>query len=457
MNGKNKKNGFFSTRFLSTLLSGLFIHSMMIQTATATELSGVYHGSYNITMWGCPGVCSEQSATILGKGIKPVNWVWDFDRGEVDIQGTMLSVGFPYEVQDIGNASSEHNIARFTQIANGIYRIDHGFQIFNPNVGNPRADTSTTVSITGNPAGTLTIKTIDNEDSGSGDGIPGSQISGVFPMTVQPQMDGWAVSENNNDTGLSAQKKIALGLHPDKTDTDGDSIPDAEELGIHWQDSPLDSDSDSIIDALEPGESAMNDQIAGGIGLLNLIPGFAATEGTPSGQSVTIIVKDNWRFNNVRTALMIDESPSDSNSQQMKDVTLGVPGLDYRYGLISIGLTTRNEALGHTGNVQLTLRFEEKLSAEDKLLVYAQSDRSIADSFTLIPNANWKRIDDYSLRLSVPQDSEWNLLPLSNHDFSITVAVAINTLGGFSNSAGALDLYLVIFLLSILLLVPIRK
>jgi hypothetical protein len=54
---------------------------------------------------------------------------------------------------------------------------------------------------------------------------------------------------------LSNAQSLALGLDPDITDTDGDGISDAKEVGADPA-NPLDSDNDGIIDALESGSAA---------------------------------------------------------------------------------------------------------------------------------------------------------------------------------------------------------
>jgi len=56
---------------------------------------------------------------------------------------------------------------------------------------------------------------------------------------------------------LSNAQSLALGLDPDITDTDGDGISDAVEVGADPA-NPLDSDNDGIIDALEAGDAASN-------------------------------------------------------------------------------------------------------------------------------------------------------------------------------------------------------
>lgn len=155
------------------------------------------------------------------------------------IRGTTLTVGFDYEVQSIGNQGQgdDRFTAGFTDNLDGTYTVYHGFQIYNPNVGNPRADTSTRFEITEDPdnPNRILIITVDDEPAGVLDGIPGTQIAGVFPMTVQPDFEGNARLEGSSSggDGISDQLKEQLGLNPDadNADTDGDGLPDAEELG----------------------------------------------------------------------------------------------------------------------------------------------------------------------------------------------------------------------------------
>ncbi|MCK2169482.1 hypothetical protein MY522_22315, partial [Thalassospira xiamenensis] len=105
------------------------------------------------TMRGCPGSCQAGSELVLGKGIQNADWSWNFDEGWVLIRGTTLTVGFDYEVQSIGNQGQgdDRFTAGFTDNLDGTYTVYHGFQIYNPNVGNPRADTSTRFEITEDP------------------------------------------------------------------------------------------------------------------------------------------------------------------------------------------------------------------------------------------------------------------------------------------------------------------
>lgn len=418
---------------LRLLILSLILCPPLAAAATTLPLSGRYLGQYRIVMWGCPGACSADAATRLGDGIRDVAWTWDFDQGWVTMEGTSLSVGFPYEVQDLGNQSDDHNRARLTHVGGDRYRVDHGFQIFNPHVGNPRTDTLTMFEITESD-GALTIITLDHEAGGQTDGIPGTQIHGVFPMTVQPQMDGWALPDNNDSSGdgLADSVKLQLGLNPRLLDTDNDGQSDFEELGNLGADAPADSDGDGLIDALEPGDSAHDPQRLAGLALLGSVPGLSSGSEPLAGKVVSVVANDPWRFVQASTDLMVQ----DTDSGQDRDATLGAPGLPYEHGRIRLTLESVPTAVA-TDSVTLTLTMPQALPPHDQLLVYLQSRADDPDSFELLPNSQWQRPDDHTLVLRVGADSQWNLSPDGSSDIQLTLAPTRNTLGGIQRSGGA--------------------
>ncbi len=431
------------------LLLSLSNAKLCIASEGTPSITGAYTGKYHMTIYGCPGMCSATSHITLGYGIKDVEWTWDFDEGMAEIEGTTLSVGFDYEIQDIGNVDPDKNIVYFTDNGDGTYRLEHGFQIFNPNVGSPRKETSTTFMIT-QTDNELTIVTIDIEEDGSQDGVQGTQITDVFPMTISPAMDGWARLDGSDSTGdgISDSDKIALGLNPNVSDTDGDGIDDIDELGSDF-DNPLDSDNDGVIDALEFGDSAYNSQLASGLPLLSGVAGLATTGDELSGETVDISVTDYWDLTDVSSGLMvIDTDSADSiEDTDSVDSTLGDPGLDYIYGQVSISALTSTE-----NSFTLQMSYSTTLPSFDTLLVYTleiQDDES--EVFTLLPSNQWTLIDQYTLEITVPTTSKRNLATEYN-SVKLVVAPVENTLGGIvknQNSAGVIGWMWLILLIAI--------
>lgn len=423
--------------FISLILLLLSSASLYAVAAGTTGITGQYTGEYRITMLGCPGICNANSYITLGWGIKDVGWVWDFDNGSAEIKGTTLSVGFDYEVQDIGNIEPDENIIFFTDNGDGTYTVEHGFQIFNPNVGSPRKETSTTFTIT-KTDNELTIKTIDIEIDGSQDGVPGTQITEVFPMTVSPVMDGWARLNGSDTTGsgISDTDKMALGLNPNISDTDGDGIDDVEELGADF-DNPLDSDNDGLIDALEPGDNANNAQQAAGLPLLSGVAGLVTTADELSGETVNISVENNWRLTNILSALMVVDTDTATSTEETEfiDSTLGDPGLDYIYGQVSIS----SSSISIEENITIQLRYSSTLPTHDLLLVYTlerQDDEN--EQFILLPNTQWNRIDDNTLAITISVAEKRNLTTELD-TVKVVIAPVANSLGGIErdqNSGG---------------------
>ncbi|MGQ7272396.1 hypothetical protein [Marinobacter nauticus] len=421
---------------LPRLILALIVCPLLAEASTEMPLSGRYLGQYRIVMWGCPGACNADAATRLGEGIRDVAWTWDFDEGWVSMEGTSLTVGFPYEVQDLGNESDTHNRAQVTYLGDNRYRVDHGFQIYNPNVGNPRTETLTVFEITESDSG-LTMITLDHEVDGLADGIPGTQIHGVFPMTVQPQMDGWALPDNNDTSGdgLSDALKLQLGLNPRLLDTDNDGLPDIDELGSLGAEAPADSDNDGLIDALEPGDSALDPQRLAGLALLGSVPGLSTGTEPLAGEVISVTTAAPWRFVQASTDLMVQDTENEQASED-RDATLGAPGLKYSYGRIRLALEPASNAVA-TDSATLSITTPQPLPANDELLVYLQTNRNEPDSFKLLTSSSWQRKDDNTLVLTIGLDSEWNLATTGSNRIELTVAPTRNGLGGIERSGGA--------------------
>ena len=88
----------------------------------------------------------------------------------------------------------------------------------------------------------------------------------AVPVTIPLTVNLAGEADSNND-GVTDAQAIALGLDPNAVngDTDGDGIPDANEIGDPAN--PTDSDGDGVIDALEAGATATDASTASGVPL----------------------------------------------------------------------------------------------------------------------------------------------------------------------------------------------
>ena len=95
-------------------------------------------------------------------------------------------------------------------------------------------------------------------------GTPQLSTTVTIPLTVNTTGE----VDSNND-GVTDAQAIALGLDPNAVggDTDGDGIPDANEIGD--PDNATDTDGDGVIDALEAGATAADASTANGVPLDN--------------------------------------------------------------------------------------------------------------------------------------------------------------------------------------------
>ncbi|UJB64382.1 hypothetical protein YS110_06295 [Acidovorax sp. YS12] len=421
--------------------------------AGTASLTGVFTGQHMVTMRGCPAACAAGKEVVLGTGMKNSPWVWDFDKKTVLITGTTLTVGFNYEVQSVGNKGSgdARLTAPITDNGDGTYTVHHGFQIYNPNVGNPRADTVTTFRITRDATNKnlLRIVTLDGE----ADGIPGTQIVGVFPMTIQPDFRGTARKEGSSSggDGIPDSVKERLGLNPDapNADTDGDGIPDATELGDDL-DNPLDSDGDGVIDALEPGNAAQDARRIAGLALLDGIPGRLLEAMPNAGTAVGVQAGNVWLFTGAETGLMQVTATGD-NGGAIPDVTLGDAGLDYKHGFVQVRMRSASllpasgaaaavkaayaPAAAPMGAVTLTYTFESPLPAAGKLLVYATTIVDGKERYTLLDKGEWTRVDNNTLTVTVQDNGPHDMNP-DNGLVRLGIAPAENTLGGHEGGSG---------------------
>ena len=410
--------------------------------AYASSFSGVYSGEYQITMRAAP------TGAILGKGVKKASWQWDFDSGTAQISGTTLSVGFNYAIHDLYNADPEGETLYFDDNGDGTYTVHYSLQIYHPGLGNPMASTSTTFRITEVNYG-LEIVTIDAEQ-GELDGIPGTQIPGVFPLTIEPDMRGIAVQEgvDNNGDGLTDKQALALGLDPSTSDTDKDGIDDRDELGADIN-NPLDTDKDGLIDALEYGDSARSPHLGTGLSLI-------------SADSLSLSVNPSWKLSAIAAGNMRKEVDNITDNKDIAntDSTLGDPGLNYDLGNISFTLSQVAEA-EVLGAVKVRLTLSRPLP--DKLLVYSIEPRGGSENYSLMPTSSWSIIDSNTLEISVMDGGDRDIDGEQNQRLSLSIAITGNNIGDVKRTehhgitGGSLGSTLILLLLPLLYRVYHRR
>ncbi len=391
-------------RSLLILFVTFTLPSSMLYASVPT--TGQYQGEYSITMRAAP------LGSILGVGVKKVRWTWDFDTDTATLSGTTLSVGFNYLLHDLDDADKSHDTLHFIRNNDSTITLAYALQVYNPSLGNPIANTTTTFRIHKNGAKFL-IETIDREIDGN-DGIPGTKIYNVFPLTIEPDFVGNIVQVNTdyNQDGIDDQAALALGLNPNKLDTDNDGISDFTELGSD-HDNPLDSDGDSIIDALEFGDSALNPQKV--TGLL-----------TENKQHLTVETSDQLTIKNVFVGSMYLAVPNPDSSDDFPnlDSSLGQPGITYPWGNLSLDLAVPSNILEQT---KISLEFSQPLPKS--LLIYALSNQG---KYQLLSANDWYQDSTNNVIFNITADSNWVIANSMKSTYQLTIAIAENTLGGIN-------------------------
>lgn len=371
-------------------------------------LTGQFQGKYKITMRAYP------TGAVLGYGVQFADWFWDFDAGIATVSGTTLTVGFNYVLHDVGNSSLEDEILYITDNQDGTYTLDYSLQIYHPGLGNPMALASTRFSIS-QQGDNLTISTIDWENDGELDDITGTQIPNVFPLTIEPDLQGVAtrIGADSNQDGLQDELAIMLGLDPLKRDSDGDGIDDIIELGENFT-APLDSDLDGVIDALEPGLAATDN---------TLVAGLLAED----GQTLTLTVSQGWYFSGVNIAAMQREVDNLDSKFDIAntDSSLGQAGLNYPLGNIYFSLTAEK----NTQEQQATVGIRLADVLPEKPLLYAIEGDASSELYTLVSDEQWQVKDDKSFNITVFDGDSRDLDSTENGKVSNSIAITSNTLG----------------------------
>ncbi|UXI03018.1 GlyGly-CTERM sorting domain-containing protein [Photobacterium sp. TY1-4] len=390
--------------------------------------TGIFEGEYQLTMRAAP------TGSVLGVGVERAKWRWDFNTDQAQISGTTLSVGFNYALHDPNNADPEADILLFDRNQDGTITLHYALQIYHPGLGSPMANTSTTFQVTRNNAG-LQLTTIDRETAGGADGIPGTQIPNVFPLTVEPDLNGhlFELGKDTDQDGLDDAQEDQLNLDPFNPDTDRDGIPDRTEVGPMLT-APLDTDQDSVIDALEYGDNANNAALASGLK-------------TENQQGLTLAASSGLSLSQITLASMKQAIDNQHNSDDFpqRDSTLGHPGIDYQWGSIGFNVTLDTGTLsGHT----VRLRFSETLP--ESLLVYGYNTQA-QYQYELLPEGVWHQSDAHTLSLQLSPDPGWIAFDPETQSYRLTLALAENNLGNVNvdDSGGSLTPWLLPILLVI--------
>ena len=348
-------------------------------------LTGTYLGKYSLTMntqdenamnmLQLPHTTlGESEYIVLGNSIADSVWQWDFDNHQIIWGGgNLFAMGMvktpfqPYNQNLLEEKSGQQDIfpeikdvnditIGFVDNADGTYTAHYAKKIHLQMQGYPISLAKTTFKVTSKSDGTLEIITVDDESTEERlDGVPGTQISGVFPYVVQPQYDS-AVMYKNDDTdqdqdGISDLKETLLGLDLADTNIDKDISDDVEELGVFAR--PLDSDHDGIADIFEVNELSQQPDVISGL-ILN------------SANTVTLDSKGDISF--IQSyASELDISLQLGETLQGEAPALGnVEGTPYVYSVVNF--------------------FFDVLAASDKTeLAYTLTfENAIPDGFTLM-------------------------------------------------------------------------
>lgn len=166
---------------------------------------------------------------------------------------------------------------------------------------------------------------------------------------------GSGADTDSNGDGISDADAIALGLDPDDPDgdTDNDGQTDIIEIGGDLA-NPLDSDVDGLIDALEPGTTAIDAAVASGLPL-------------PDGESVTITTAAGEMLSQVSAAAITD-GPTD---------------VEFPFGAIRY---TTTAPVG--GSVTVQMAFSAALPPV--LSLYKQDNAGV---LTELPTSVWTLVD----------------------------------------------------------------
>ena len=181
------------------------------------------------------------------------------------------------------------------------------------------------------------------------------------------------------------------------------------------------------------------------------MPGGGRLERFPhAGTTVAVGVGAGWRFTRAESGLMQVAAEGD-NAGAIPDTTLGDAGLDYKHGYVQVSLRVADalpaygamaaksayapQAAPVAGPVTLRFTYQAGLPAAGKMLVYATAMVDGKERYTLMDKADWRRLDDHTLEVTV-RDNGARDLDGENGLLWVGIAPTANTLGGYDESSG---------------------
>jgi hypothetical protein len=260
--------------------------------------------------------------------------------------------------------------------------------------GNATVDSSglvtydATGATTGTTTGAQTVEVTVTDQGGTGTAVP---------VTIPVTVNATGETDSNGD-GVTDAQATALGLDPNiaSGDTDGDGIPDANEIGD--PNNPTDTDGDGVIDALEAGATASDSSTANGLPL--------ATSGTVE------IVSTGQTLTNVSAG-----------------PDTGAPaGISFPFGTVSY---TTTSAVG--GSVTVRMTFSADLPGS--VAVYKVDS---GGTYTELPTSVWTKVNSTTLDVTLTDgDPATDLDGIADGSIDDPVAIAsVPVATGSSGSGG---------------------
>jgi outer membrane protein OmpA-like peptidoglycan-associated protein len=188
-------------------------------------------------------------------------------------------------------------------------------------------------------------------------------------------------------TGLTIAQSIALGLDPNATttDTDGDGISDAVEIGDPAN--PYDLDNDGVLDAFESGNLNQNQSIASGLPMDSGTVAISSTGQTLSNVSHTT-------------------------------ATTTPQGVSFPFGILDYYTTT--SVVGGTQTVRIT----HSTALPANLVLYKVDVNGV---YSALPATAWTQVDAFSVDLTFTDGGQFDLDGVANGVIVDPVAIGVAT------------------------------